>query len=487
MVVGLAQLVQFPCAAMPEEPGRARLLGIYPQRQEGLFFQRVRLPGGRIRPEQWRGLAALAATHTPGYPLHVTTRQDVELHGVRPEEVSAIQNGVAALGLSCAGACGDTVRNVTFCPSNGLRRGTWDVSELAGSIQSCVESISWITDLPRKFKISVCGCYESCTRPWINDLGLVANHDGTFRAVVAGSLGSTPATGIVVDDALAVDRILPLVMALLRLFHAEGDRTRRHRARLRHVRERLGDAAFKDRVAELFQEELAGGSYGAPRVWQVDNDTPLQAHLHLPLGDITPEAAIELGRAVEEARAELRIGLAHDLLLHGPRPLVLSPALWTWSAQAPVVACPGSTWCSKGIVDARGAAERIGRRLSRPADLSVAVSGCPNNCSQAAVASIGLVGRIQRIESQPVQGFRVLVGGGEGRDPGLARELHPFVAADDIDEAVGWIVEEYERAVDRNAATDFNAFLSENFPGLAETLDRRYGAPARRKCAAASQ
>src|SRR3989304_3610731 len=113
---------------------------------------------------------------------------------------------------------------------------------------------------------------------------------------------------------------------------------------------------------------MAGDSRDTPRAWQVTNDTPLQAHLHLPLGDIVPEAAIELGQAAREAGAQLRIGLEHDLLLFGPNPLALSPAFWAMSAGAPVVACPGSTWCTKGMVDSRGAAEQIGRRLPQQAD-----------------------------------------------------------------------------------------------------------------------
>lgn len=443
--MGLAERVEFPCASMPEQPARARLLGIYPQRQESLYLQRVRLLGGRVRAEQWEGMAILARKHAPGYPLHVTTRQDVELHGIRKEDVPSVQRGLRELGLTGAGACGDTVRNITLCPSNGLRRDTWDLSVLADSIQAHVESIPWITDLPRKFKIGLCGCLESCTSPWSNDLGLVANRDGTFRAIVAGSLGTKPSPGVPLHDALRAEDVLPLVVALLRLFCAEGDRQHRHRARLRHVRERLGDEAFRQRVQTLFEEE-AGRSRCVLRVWQVEEDTPLQAHLRLPLGDIGPEAAIELARTVQEADATLRIGVEHDLLVYGPNSVALSPGLEALTTVSPVIACPGSTWCAKGIVDSRDAAERIGRRLPRGANVSVAVSGCPNNCSRATLASIGLVGRVQRVDGQPVKGFRVFVGGGEGRSPELAHELHPFVPADDIDEAVARIVQEHARS-----------------------------------------
>jgi len=193
-----------------------------------------------------------------------------------------------------------------------------------------------------------------------------------------------------------------------------------------------------------------------------------------------------LGRAVEEVDATLRIGLEHDLLLYGQSPPALGAALRSLSTRVPVVACPGSTWCTKAIVNSRAAAERIGCRLPEQSRISIAVCGCPNNCSQAAVASIGLVGRIRRVGRQPVQGFRVFVGGGKGSDSGLAREVHPFVPADDVDEAVARIVEQYRRGVDHGAVTNFDEFLAKEFRRLAEMLDRRYGTSARRDCAAGS-
>ena len=112
--------IEFPSRQCPEEPDRQRLLGIYGQRQEGLLMQRVKVHGGRIMAPQLRTLALLAEQYTPSYPLHLTTRQDVELHGVRPPDVPDIQRGIADVGLTTVGACGDTLRNVTVCPGNGV-------------------------------------------------------------------------------------------------------------------------------------------------------------------------------------------------------------------------------------------------------------------------------------------------------------------------------------------------------------------------------
>ena len=187
--------VRFPCERFPENPSLARLLGVYPQRPEGLFMQRVKAPAGRLTLEQWQGLAALAARYTPEYPLHVTTRQNLELHGVRKDDLPALQRGIDSLGLTGAAACGDSVRNITVCPRNECCPGTWDVSELVRAIRTAVESLPWRENLPRKFKISVSGCREACGRPWINDLGLVANPDGDFRVILAGSLAQNPTLG----------------------------------------------------------------------------------------------------------------------------------------------------------------------------------------------------------------------------------------------------------------------------------------------------
>ena len=265
-------------------------------------MQRVKAPAGRMTLEQWRGLAELAARYTPDYPLHVTTRQNLELHGVREEDLPAVQRGIDSLGLTGAAACGDSVRNIAVCPRNGCCPGTWDIGELVRAIRAAVESLPWREDLPRKFKISVSGCREACGRPWMNDVGLVANPDGGFRVILAGSLGAKPDLGLLVYDSLPLDDVLPLVVAVLRLFHAEGDRTNRSRARLRHLRQRLGEETFRSRVDELLKQEKREGHWPTPALRPVETAVPPRERLDLPLGDIAPDMVVEMVEAVGTAR-----------------------------------------------------------------------------------------------------------------------------------------------------------------------------------------
>jgi len=59
-------------------------------------------------------------------------------------------------------------------------------------------------------------------------------------------------------DALAPDDVLPCAVTMVRLFAARGNREHRGRARLRHVRERLGDDQFAAMVREAVDAARTG-------------------------------------------------------------------------------------------------------------------------------------------------------------------------------------------------------------------------------------
>ncbi len=433
--------IAFPCEGLPDDPAVARLLGIYPQRQQGLFMQRVKIHAGLLTLAQWRRIADVADRHTLGTGLHLTTRQDIELHNVSATDLPTIQRALHEAGLSTVGACGDTVRNVIVCPGCGLCPDSVDVIGLANAIKAGVESLPWIRRLPRKFKISLSGCSEACGRPWVNDVGLIAEADGTFRAIVGGSLGAKPGTGIPFARTLALDEVIPFVVAALRLFEAEGDRTNRTQARLRHVRERLGNDVFLERLAEILEQEKSANVWPVPATPQRLGDGVRQiGRPHPPLGDIQPSDALELADALEAVDATLRIGFDHDLLIFGQVFPRLTKTLKRWRDGPRVIACPGMASCARAITDTHAVAGRIHKVLSADCDLTVCISGCPNGCARSSVADIGLAGCMRTIDGERTECYRVLVGGGGGKSAALAREVHAAVPATGVASVVGQIV-----------------------------------------------
>jgi len=436
--------VTFPAPSIPSKPNAARLLGLYPQRQEGLWMQRVRVPGGRLTPAQWQALAEIARTLTPGEPLHLTTRQDLEIHGLTERTVPEAQRALADVDLTGFGGCGDTIRNVTVCPCSGIAPGAPDLLPLAGHLTELMQSQPGAFAMPRKFKVSLSACGDACGLPWINDVGLVAQPSGgawSFRATVAGSLGQSPGLGIAWPGSLQTGEVPALVLAALRVFATHGDRENRRRARLRHVRERLGDEAFCRLLSNEFDRTRAQFESADVAVRAPQPALARRRQVAVTQGNIPPEAAETFGALADREDVKVRIGLRHEVWLFAADVNALDEAVARlpkeWRGGPTVVACPGARWCPHGLVDSQAMARRLRDALATTAtDTWIAVSGCPNGCAHSAVADIGLTGRLVRAGARRREGYRVMAGGNAAREPRLATVLQEKALTEQVHDII---------------------------------------------------
>src|SRR5882724_989508 len=84
-----------------------------------------------LKPDHLRVLAGIADDYSTGRG-HLTTRENVQFHFVKLENVPATMRRLAAAGLTTREACGNTVRNVTACPVAGVCPGeAFDVTPYA--------------------------------------------------------------------------------------------------------------------------------------------------------------------------------------------------------------------------------------------------------------------------------------------------------------------------------------------------------------------
>lgn len=407
----------------------SRLLGTYPQKQEGLFMQRIPLLAGRIGWAPWRRIAELAIQYTEGAPLHITTRQDIELHNLPEASVPKVYQELLSAGISTFGACGDSIRNITVNPACEFDPQDFDLLPLARLTKEYLQEWASRRTLPRKFKVSFSGCLDNHACPYISDLGFIARPDGLFRAVGTGSLGPRPQTGILLYEKLSAEQILPLCKAALEMFIELGDRQNRQKARLRHIRQRLGDEIFKKQLDDRFRDAQQQRSWPALTLSRGRGGFHRLHTLQIPGGDLDPHLALELAEAAQPNSALLRINLTHGLELYGPGPFPLPDSLKSFANLPCVVACPGAVTCPKALVHTKEIAEQI--QQIKGIDLkgrNVAVSGCPNGCAQSAVADIGLIGRIKTIDGRQTECFDLLLGGSRGQTDKLAPKTETLPA-----------------------------------------------------------
>ncbi len=105
--------------------------------------------------------------------LHVTTRQDIQLHFVHIEDTPDLMRRLARVGITTREACGNSVRNVTACAYAGTcSTQAFDVTPYANALTFFLLGHDDIQDMGRKFKIAFCGCAdEPCGLTNFHDIG----------------------------------------------------------------------------------------------------------------------------------------------------------------------------------------------------------------------------------------------------------------------------------------------------------------------------
>jgi sulfite reductase (ferredoxin) len=434
-------------------------------------MQRIKIPFGGLTPRQLEALADLAEEYSDEI-LHITTRQDVQLHFVHIDDTPSLMRRLAAVGITTREACGNSVRNVTACPIAGVCRDeTFDVTPYSQAMAKFLLGHPDAQDFGRKFKIAFSGCKENaCALTTMHDLGLIARKriiDGVekrgFETYVGGGLGAVPYIAKLYDEFVPEEEILPLAQAISRVFARLGEKKNRARARIKFLIAKIGIEEFRRLVEEERKilphddrwtsylrsvrayketplkagEPLAAGAKGDGfSAWRQSNAYAQRqggyaaATVTLPLGDMTAAQARALADIARRYVGDsIRTTVEQNILLRWVRESDL-PALYRdleavgLSAAGAgtivdVTACPGTDTCKLGIASSRGLAGELSRRLGEQAlqldeavnGLHIKVSGCFNSCGQHHVADLGFYGVSRKIGGTTVPHFQVVLGG----------------------------------------------------------------------------
>jgi len=228
--------------------------GVYGQRQDDVQMLRVKIPQGVLSASQLDALADVAS-FSRGF-LHVTTRQNVQLHFVKLSDAEAALRRLLESGLTTRGAGGNTVRNVTTCAFAGVAPGElFDVTPYAEALTRHFLRHPLSSTLPRKFKIAFEGCADDHGVTTINDLGFrAAVQDGVrgFRVTVGGGTGTLPVAGHPLFEFLPAAEILAAGEAVLGVFHRIGDREHKERNRVKFLIREMGFLSFREEVLSAF-------------------------------------------------------------------------------------------------------------------------------------------------------------------------------------------------------------------------------------------
>ncbi|MDH7604683.1 MAG: nitrite/sulfite reductase [Melioribacter sp.] len=229
---------------------------------EGIHMQRIKIPSGFILSEQIRQIASITEKYVGSGHAHLTTRQDIQLHFIKIEDIPVILRMLADVGITTKEACGNCVRNITASYLSGINPNEYfDILPYSIFCTRYFLRHPLTSTLPRKFKISFSESEEDFALSRIHDIGCIAQvknngkEEYGFRIYVGGGLGSVPMTSNLLFDFIPVTEFYPLAEAILRVFHKYGteERNNRNKARMKFLIARIGFDNFKELVAKEFE------------------------------------------------------------------------------------------------------------------------------------------------------------------------------------------------------------------------------------------
>ena len=473
--------------SMSEVPGefeRLKWVGIYPQNQGGnAFMIRIKVPGGVLSSEQAQVIGQIATDFANGpIPnphfgnnfLDLTTRQDVQMHWIKMEDVPEIWRRLEEVGMTTVQACGDSARNVLCCPVSGLgREEIINAYPMAQAISDYFTGNREYANLPRKFKMSVTGCVEDCAQAEINDIGLLPARyeDGTvgFNVRVGGGLSDGPRMASDIDVFVRSEEAVEVTRGIAQVFGELGDRENRWTCRMRYLVQELGPEGFREELEQRTSFELTPAGEDLTKHYRGDHvgvhpqkeDGHYYVGLNVPVGRMSGEQFIEAGRLAGYYGGEIRLATDQNFIITGVREerlgdLLAEPLLERYSPtpkafERGVVACTGSEFCRFGIVEtkiravewAREMDERVGDGIGQEA-IRMHFSGCSASCAQPQIADIGFRGETAKTEGALVEGVDIGLGGSLGHDAAFIDWVEGAKPADDVPDALVAVFEKFK-------------------------------------------
>jgi sulfite reductase beta subunit-like hemoprotein/molybdopterin converting factor small subunit len=490
----LPQLIALGYEAVPEEDiVRLNWWGLTHDKPKlGTFMVRIKVAGGQLTASQLRGVGRISQEWGEDYG-ELTTRQGLQLHHVRLDELPAVLAAVEETGLTTVGGEGDTVRNITGCPVAGIQEGeAFDVRPVIQEVADFFWGNRDYSNLPRKHKYGISACPGQCDAPEIQDVALLAvDNDGRegFAIKVGGGLSNIPRLSRDIGVFVPREEIVEVLRAITDAWQYDlRYRVSRAKARIKFMMDDLGPDGMRERVEERLGRQLERFEAPTP-AFEADHlgvqhqaqEGYVFAGFSVPMGWLTGTQMIAIADLVDETGTDIRLTRQQDVII-GNIPIhklgVITEGMR--AVGLPIgrnkvfgnsIACTSHRFCNYSVAETKGKLQELletydARYGDAIEDLKIFMDGCPHACAHHWVGDIGLQGTTTKLpDGQRVEAYDVTLRGGLGPDAAVGTPLLRRVPTGELEATLDRLIEPWvsERAA-RNGSGDaftFRRFLDE--------------------------
>lgn len=461
---------QFREGTIDEEKFRSLRLarGVYGQRQQGVQMVRIKLPYGKMSVKQLLRISDISDEYATKN-LHLTTRQDIQIHYVSLDKTPELWAKLEQDNITLREACGNTVRNITASSTAGIDPNEpFDVSPYAQEAFKYFLRNPICQDMGRKIKIAFSSSDKDTAFVYMHDIGFIpkVKKEGNkevrgFKVMIGGGLGAQPFLAKTAHEFLHEDHIIPYTEAVLRVFDRYGERTSRHKARMKFLINKLG---FEEMVRLVNEEQKAlkvkeykinydvypetvAPAENKVALVEIKDQAKYEAwvktnvfeqkqkgfygvYIKVLTGDVKTDKARILADIVKKYAADdIRITINQGLMLKFVRKDYFKN-LFTeldqiglanpgFDSTGDITTCPGTDTCNLGISNSTGITGELEKVIREEypdlifnSDIKIKISGCMNGCGQHSIANIGFHGSSLKSGTNVLPALQVLIGGG---------------------------------------------------------------------------
>lgn len=431
----------------------------------GKFMLRLRMPSGVITSQQMGVLAEIVQRYGDDGNADITTRQNLQLRGIRLEDIPDIFRRMQQVGLTSIQSGMDNVRNITGSPVAGLDADElYDTRELVQQVQDMITNSSQgnpeFTNLPRKFNIAIAGCRDNSVHAEINDIAFVPafkNETFGFNVLVGGFFSAKRCeAAIPLKVWVKPEQVVAICRAILEVYRDNGPRANRQKSRLMWLIDEWGIDQFRSEVENQLGETLETEAEKDEIIWDKRDHIGVYSQkqagfnyvgLNVPIGRLYANEMFELARLAEVyGQGEIRLTVEQNVIIPDIsdsrlNAFLTEPLLEKFSINpAPLtralVSCTGSQFCNFAMIETKNRALALVKELEAELSLDKPVrihwTGCPNSCGQPQVADIGLMGTKARKDGKMVEGVDLFMGGKVGKDAELGTCVQKGIPCEDL-------------------------------------------------------
>lgn len=460
---------------------RFKWYGVYRQKPKdsGFFMMRTKLPGGQISGAQAIRLSELANRYGRGF-CDITTRQTIQMHWLRIEDIPDIFAQLDEVGITTSGACGDDTRNVCGCPVAGINPeeiidGTPELLEVSQAMTNNRD----FSNLPRKYKISIGGCHIHCTQPDINCVGVFGVHrqkgsgkEAGYGIMAGGGLSAAPHLAQRLPVFLEPAQVWPVIHALSTIYRDQGYRHQRSRARLKFLVKDWGAEKMLTEIQNILGYQLERQEE-FPIIADQEADH-LGVHkqrqpglnwvgISFSGGRIRNDELAILGTLAAKYCAAgqdaIRLTNKQNLLIIN----VPDASLAALTAELDehgfnykpsnfrqgCVSCTGVEFCNLAVAETKNRAIHLVDQLEEVSGwykdkIRIHFSGCPSSCGQHQIADIGFRGAKTKVNGEMIDAYDMFIGGRLGKNRRFNELLKGKILATDVHLAIDKVLRYYD-------------------------------------------